>query len=131
MRIAANKAYCLICRTALLTRKSLIPMRTSAKSVPRKKRTAATPFIFMSYLLQTDSQVRKNICIVFCFVDSLSVPDTTNEGISIEPATLCVVQRQSAPKIALINGPALWSAVSRLVDNLNLLKDNLDSVLTS
>ena len=43
MRIAANKAYCRICRTALLTRKSLIPMRTSAKSVPRKKRTAATP----------------------------------------------------------------------------------------
>ena len=43
MRIAANKAYCRVCRTALLTRKSLIPMRTSAKSVPRKKRTAATP----------------------------------------------------------------------------------------
>ena len=42
MRIAAHKAYCRICRTALLTRKSLIPMRTSAKSVPRKKRTAAT-----------------------------------------------------------------------------------------
>ena len=40
MRIAANKAYCRVCRTALLTRKSLIPMRTSAKSVPRKKRTA-------------------------------------------------------------------------------------------
>ena len=42
MRIAANKAYCRICRNALLTRKSLIPMRTSAKSVPRKKRTSAT-----------------------------------------------------------------------------------------
>ena len=36
MRIAANKAYCRVCRSALLTRKSLIPMRTSAKSVPRR-----------------------------------------------------------------------------------------------
>ena len=46
MRIAANKAYCRVCRTALLIRKSQIPMRTSAKSVPRKKRTAATPNLY-------------------------------------------------------------------------------------
>ena len=43
MRIAANKAYCRVFRTALLTRKFLTPMRTSAKSVPRKKCTAETP----------------------------------------------------------------------------------------
>ena len=51
MRIAANKAYCRVCRTALLTRKSVIPKRTSAKSVPRKKRTAATPDLDDNFIL--------------------------------------------------------------------------------